>query len=128
MTKNPADRLSYFVIAIGLIAVLGVYGAMGASAARSTGVGVCVGLANWYLLRFIVGRLVAGAGQKSQMGAAMLLVIKMGLLLGGIFALLRSDLVEIIPFTVGVSTLVVGVLVGGLYQSLLAPRTAENER
>jgi hypothetical protein len=127
MTKNPADRLSYFVIAFGVIAVLCVFGLMGMDAARSTGVGVCVGLANWYLLRFIVGRLVSG-GQKSQLGAAALLFFKMGLLMAGIFVLLRSQMVQIIPFTVGVSTLVLGVLAGGLYQSLLAPRPAENER
>src|SRR5690349_6155325 len=99
MTKNPADRLSYFVIAFGVIAVLTVYGAMGLSAARSTGVGVCVGLANWYLLRFIVGRLVSSAGQKSKLGAAALLFFKMGLLMAGIFVLLHSELVQIIPFT-----------------------------
>jgi hypothetical protein len=127
MNKTAADRLSYYVIALGLIVVLAVYGAMGAHAARSAGVGVCVGLANWYLLRFIVGRLLSG-GQKSQLGAAGLLFVKMGLLIGGLFVLLRSGMVELIPFTLGVSTLVVGVLAGSLYQSLTSPRTAENER
>ena len=87
-----------------------------------------VGLANWYLLRFIVGRMLSGGGQKSQLGAAALLFFKMGLLMGGLFLLLRSGFVQLIPFTVGVSTLVVGVLVGGLIQSLMAPQTAENER
>jgi hypothetical protein len=86
-----------------------------------------VGLANWLIQKFIVGRLLSG-GQKSQLGAAALLFLKMGLLMGGLFVLLRSGLVQLIPFTVGISTLVVGVIAGGLIQSLTAPQTAENER
>lgn len=127
MNKAAADRLSYYVIALGAIVVLAVLATLGGHAARSAGVGVCVGLVNWYLLRFIVGRMLSG-NQKSQLGASALLFLKMGLLIAGLFVLLRSGLVELIPFTLGVSTLVVGVLAGGLYQSLLAPRPAENER
>jgi hypothetical protein len=129
MTKTVADRLSYYVMALGLITVLAIYGALGLDAAKSCVVGVLVGLANWYLLRFIVGRLLLTTGSpRSQLGAAALLFFKMALLMAGLFLLLRSGLVQLIPFTVGVSTLVVGVLVGGLIQSLMVPRTAENER
>ena len=127
MTKNAADRLTYYVIALGVIVVAAVWGAMGGAEARSAGIGVCVGLVNWYLLRFIVGRMLSGS-QKSQLGAAAVLFFKMGLLIAGLFVLLRSGLVQLIPFTLGVSTLVVGVLAGGLIHSLMAPRTAENER
>ena len=128
MNKTAADRMSYYVMALGLITVLAIYGAMGFSAAKSCAAGVLVGLANWYALRFIVGRLLSGRGPKSQLAASGLLFLKMGLLMAGLFLLLRSGLVQLIPFTVGVSTLVVGVLVGGLIQSLTAPQTAENER
>jgi len=128
MNKTSADRLSYYVMALGLITVLAIYGAMGLDAAKSTLVGVLVGLANWYILRFIVGRMLSGGGQKSQLAAAGLLFFKMGLLMGGLFLLLRTGLVQLIPFTVGVSTLAVGVLAGGLIQSLTAPRAAESER
>ena len=128
MTKTAADRMSYYVMALGLVTVLVVYGAMGLHAAKSCGVGVLVGLVNWYLLRFIVGRMLSAAGPRSQLGAAALLFFKMGLLMAGLFLLLRTGLVELIPFTAGVSTLVVGVLVGGLIQSLTGPRTADNER
>jgi len=127
MTKIAADRMTYFVVALGLIAVGSVYALMGSDAAISTAIGVAVGLLNWFIQKFIVGRLLSG-GQKSQLGAAALLFLKMGLLMGGLFVLLRSGLVQLIPFTVGISTLVVGVIVGGLVQSLTAPQTAENER
>lgn len=119
--------MTYFVVALGLIAVGTVYALMGSEAAISTAIGVAVGLLNWFIQKFIVGRLLSG-GQKSQLGAAALLFLKMGLLMGGLFVLLRSGLVQLIPFTVGISTLVVGVIAGGLVQSLTAPQTAENER
>jgi hypothetical protein len=127
MTKTATDRLSYVVMALGVVATLAIYGAMGFEAAKSCAIGVLVGIANWFIQRFIVGRLLSGS-QKSQLGAAAFLFLKMGLLMGGLFVLLRSGFVQLIPFTVGISTLVVGVIAGGLYQSLLAPPTAENER
>ena len=119
--------MTYFVMALGVVAVGAVYALMGGAAALSTAIGVGVGLLNWFIQKFIVGRLLSG-GQKSQLGAALLLFLKMGLLMGGLFVLLRSGLVQLIPFTVGISTLVVGVIAGGLIQSLTAPPTAENER
>src|SRR5690349_6917751 len=127
MNRIAADRMTYVVIALGVVAVGAVYGLMGADAALSTAIGVGVGLINWFIQKFIVGRMLSG-GQKSQLGAAALLFLKMGLLMGGLFVLLRSGLVQLIPFTVGISTLVVGVIAGGLIQSLIAPQTAENER
>lgn len=127
MNKIAADRMTYYVVALGLIAVGAVYALMGIEAAKSTAVGVAVGLVNWFIQKFIVGRMLSG-GQKSQLGAAGLLFLKMGLLMGGLFVLLRSGFVQLIPFTVGISTLVVGVIAGGLVQSLTAPQTAENER
>jgi hypothetical protein len=128
MNKIAADRMTYYVVALGLIAVGAVYALMGAESAISTACGVAVGLLNWFIQKFIVGRLLSSGGQKSQLGAAALLFLKMGLLMGGLFVLLRSGLVQLIPFTVGISTLVVGVIAGGLVQSLTAPQTAENER
>jgi hypothetical protein len=127
MNRIAADRMTYVVIALGVVAVGAVYGLMGAEAALSTAIGVAVGLLNWLMQKFIVGRMLSG-GQKSQLGAAALLFLKLGLLMGGLFVLLRSGLVQLIPFTVGISTLVVGVIAGGLIQSLMAPQTAENER
>jgi hypothetical protein len=119
--------MTYVVIALGVIAVGAVYGLMGAESALSTAIGAGIGLLNWFMQKFIVGRLLSG-GQKSQLGAAALLFLKLGLLMGGLFVLLQSGLVQLIPFTVGISTLVVGVIAGGLIQSLTAPQTAENER
>jgi hypothetical protein len=127
MNRIAADRMTYVVIALGVVAVGAVYGLMGADAALSTAIGAAVGLLNWFMQKFIVGRMLSG-GQKSQLGAAALLFLKLGLLMGGLFVLLRSGLVQLIPFTVGISTLVVGVIAGGLIQSLTAPQTAENER
>lgn len=127
MNTTRADRLTYYVIALGVVAVVAVYGVLGAQAAQSAAIGVAVGLVNWFVQKLIVRRLLSG-GQKSQLGAAALLFLKMGLLMGGLFVLLRSGLVQLIPFTVGISTLVAGVIAGGLIQSLTAPRPAENER
>ncbi len=119
MTKAALDRLTYYVLALGACVVAGAYAAEGSHFALSTGVGVILGLANWYVLRFIVGRLLSG-NQKSQLGGAAILIFKMGALMAALFFLLRSELVAPVPFTIGVTTLVVGVIAGSLFHSLTA--------
>jgi hypothetical protein len=64
---------------------------------------------------------------KNQAAFSFVLVAKMGGLMGLIFVLLRSGLVQSIPFTVGVSTLVVGSLAGAFISVLTAP-AAEGKR
>jgi len=126
MSRSSSHRLTWFVLALGLAATAAIFVRMGAKAGLSSGLGVALALANWYLLRVIVGRVTSGA-VRGYGRFVFLLMVKMGALLGVIFVLLRSGLVQPLPFTVGISSLAIGVLLGSFVHVLTAP-AVESER
>jgi hypothetical protein len=126
MSRSSSHRLTWFVLGLGLTATAVVSVRMGAKAGLSSGLGVALALANWYLLRVIVGRVTGGA-VRGYGRFIFLLMVKMGALLGLIFVLLRSGLVQPLPFTVGISSLAIGVLLGSFVHALTAP-AVESER
>jgi hypothetical protein len=126
MSRSAVERVTWFILGLGAAATIAAYAMGGRHAAASAAAGAAVAVANWLLLRFIVSRVVSGT-VKNQAAFSFVLVAKMGALMGIIFVVLRSGLVQSIPFTVGVSTLVVGSLVGSLVSVLTAP-AAEGKR
>jgi hypothetical protein len=72
---------------------------------------VAVALANWFALRFIVGRVVGG-NVRTQTRFALLLVAKMVAVIAVVLLLVWSGLVEPIAFTIGISSLALGALLG----------------
>jgi hypothetical protein len=125
MSKTAAARLTWFIFGLGLCATVVVYAVLGRTAAKSAAVGVGLALSNWYSLRFIVGRVVSG-DMRSQAKFSLLLVAKMGALLGIVLVLIRSGLVQAVPFTVGLSCLVVGALLGSFVHILRSPAVSES--
>ena len=126
MTRAAAQRLTWYILALGAIAIAAVYGLRGAEAARSASVGVAVAVVNWFSLRFIVGRVVRG-DVRTQMRFAMLLVAKMAGVLGVVLALIFSGWVEPVAFTVGISVMALGALLGSFAHVLTAQRPIEGE-
>lgn len=124
MTRAAAQRLTWYILALGAIAIAAVHGLRGAGAAQSAAVGVAVGLANWFSLRFIVGRVVRG-DVRTQTRYALLLVAKMAGVLGVVLALIFSGWVEPVAFTIGISTMALGALLGSFAHVLSAPRPLE---
>lgn len=120
MTPTSSRRLTWFILGLGVAVTVGVYVRLGLPAAGSSALGVVIALANWYLLRVIVGRATSGrAGNYGRF--AVLLLTKMVALLGLLFILLRSGLVDVLPFTLGLSSLVLGTLLGSFVHVLTAP-------
>lgn len=120
MTRSSSRRLTWFVLGLGVAVTCAIYLRMGQAAAGSAALGVVLALANWYLLRAIVGRAVSGqAGGQGRF--AVLLMTKMIGLLGLIFLLMRSGFVQPLPFTVGLSSLALGTLLGSFVHVLSAP-------
>jgi hypothetical protein len=126
MTRAAAQRLTWYIVALGAIAVAAVYGLRGADAARSAGIGVVVAMLNWFSLRFIVGRVVSG-DVRTQTRFALLLVVKMAAIVGVVLALIVSGWVEPIAFTIGVSVMAIGALLGSFAHVLTAQRPVEGE-
>ena len=126
MTREASARLTWFIAGLGLLATLGLSLAYGVQAGASGALGAAVALANWFALRVLVDRIVGGS-VKQQAGVALLLIGKMGGLMALAFVLLKSGWVQILPFTVGVSSLMAGALLGSLVHVLTAP-AVESER
>jgi hypothetical protein len=124
MSKTAIARLTWFILGLGLVVTAVVYVWLGRAAAQSAAVGAVVALCNWYLLRVIVARVVSG-NMRSQAKFSLLLVAKMGALMGLVLVLIRSGLVQPVAFTAGLSSLVVGALLGCFVHILRAPLATE---
>lgn len=119
MNRTDVDRLTWYILGFGVLATTLVYVALGAALARSAAVGVAVALANWLLLRFIVARVVDGAVRRKA-AFSLVLFVKLGALMGIVFWLLYSGVVEPLAFTAGVSSLALGAIFGSLVHVLTA--------
>lgn len=126
MTRAAAERLTWFIAALGAVVSVAVTATQGAWAGASAAAGAAVALANWLVLKLLVDRLLGGSIQR-QAGLAIVLIAKMGAFMGAVYLLLMGDYVQPIPFTLGVSTLMAGPLLGSLLHVLITPKT-ESER
>jgi hypothetical protein len=126
MTKAAAERLTWFIAALGAVVSVAITATQGAWAGASAAAGVAIALANWFVLKLIVDRLLGGSIQR-QAGLAIVLIAKMGAFMAAVYLLLMGGYVLPIPFTFGVSTLMAGPLLGSLVHVLMTPKT-ESER
>ena len=126
MNRAAAERLTWFIAALGTVVSVAVTATQGAWAGASAAAGVAVALANWLVLKLLVDRLLGGSMQR-QAGLAVVLIAKMGGFMAAVFLLLQGGYVQPIPFTLGVSTLMAGPLLGSLIYVLTTPKT-ESER
>ncbi len=110
MTRASADRMTVFVAAFGIAVTAICYFVAGRAAAYSTGTGAGVALANFLLLRAIVVRVVEGDMHRKA-GLLGLIFLKMGALMWLVYWVVAKHWVEPIAFTVGLSSLVVGLIV-----------------
>jgi hypothetical protein len=123
MNAKVAERLTWFILGLGVAVTAAAYALHGRAAGQSAAAGAGVALGNWALLRFILTRVVSG-NMRSKAAFSGLLVVKMGALLGVVFVLLHNRWVEPLPFTLGVSSLVVGSLLGSFAHVLTSKDSA----
>lgn len=118
--------MSVFVVGLGIVLTGGVFAVAGPSAAKSAAIGAALSVINWYLLRYLVGRVVS-AGPRGKAGVLLAVFLKMGALMGLIALLLFLGVVEPIAFTVGLSALAGGLLFGSILH-IAGGTAAESER
>ena len=126
MSRTASARLTWFIAGFGVLAIVVMFARGGVDGAVSAAAGAAVALGNWFLLRMIVDRVLGGSVRR-QVGLSFLLIVKMGGLVGLVFLLLRSGLVQLMPFTAGVSSLMAGALAGSFVHVLTA-KPVESER
>jgi hypothetical protein len=112
-SKSVATRMVLFVAGLGLVTSLAVFAAGGSHAGLSAAAGAALALANFVLLRTIVQRIVTGDMHR-KLPVIGLLFLKMGAVMGLVFLVIIRGWVTLIPFTIGLSTLSVGLIANSL--------------
>ena len=124
MDKQTAERMSAFIIGLGVILAAATYLVSGPVAGRSAAIGAGLAVVNWYLLRFLVIRITRGSA-RAKAGMTALVMLKMGALMGLISLMVAAGWVQPIAFIVGMSALVGGLLFGSF---LYIARSSGSER
>ena len=113
MIKSTADRLTLFVAAFGAMISLATLAASGPRAGWSAAVGAVLALLNLVVLRTLVFRVIQG-DIHTKLPLLVLVFLKMGAFIALVFLAITRGWVEPIAFTVGLSSLVVGLITGAL--------------
>ena len=118
----PADQLraiqrNNVVLGVAATAIAGlVWGGRGMLGA---GLGATLSVANFWVIRRLGARAVAkvasGESVPQALGLVAALVIKMALLFGLVWLLIRRVGLPVLPFTIGLSVFVVSILITGLF-------------
>ena len=124
MDKQTAERMSVFIVGLGVILSAGTYAFSGPVAGRSATIGAGLAVVNWYLLRFLVVR-ITRSSSRAKAGLSALVMLKMGALMGLISLMVAAGWVQPIAFIVGMSALVGGLLFGSF---LYIARSSGSER
>jgi hypothetical protein len=121
-TKPAADRLTPFVAAFGSLISLISLVCWGVAAACSTAAGAALAVVNLLILRSLVLRVTAGDLHR-KLPLLFLVFFKMGAFMLLVYWAISKHWVEPIAFTIGFSSLVVGLLAGSVVVALSGQRS-----
>jgi hypothetical protein len=115
--KASADPLLRWVVTrsaiVAVVATLGSLAFWRVDVTAGVGLGAIIALANFWTLRWLMGRAVERTAATAQRaGAGFLLTFKFALLVGAIYALLRLLPIDPIALMAGLSVVVVVILAG----------------
>jgi hypothetical protein len=122
MIKSDAERLTLCVAAFGLLISLGGLVIGGVHAGLSAAGGATLALLNLLVLRTLVLRVMEGEIRR-KLPLLFLIFLKMGAFLTLVSLAIARHWVEPIAFTLGLSSLVVGLITGSLVVTRLGSRS-----
>jgi hypothetical protein len=105
--------MTVFVALLGLAISLAEFVVGGAHAGVSSAAGAALALANFLLLRTIVQKIVTGDMHR-KLPVVALLFFKMGAVMALVSLMILREWVAPIPFTIGLSSLAVGLIANSL--------------
>ncbi len=111
MDSRTLNRITLHVAAAGALLSGGAFLVVGGALAVGTLVGSVVALVNWLALRWVIGRVARGS-TGTRTGLMALLVLKMAALIALCWALVVRWDVHALGLGIGMSSLVIGVLLG----------------
>lgn len=112
-SRNSSHSLTGVLALLGIGITLACWGAWGAERGAAAAIGSALSVLNWVSLRFLVGRILS-AESASRAGFSLLLVAKMGALMGVLFLLMQHFAVEPLGLVLGLGVLFVGPVLGAL--------------
>jgi len=111
MEHRLLDRITLSVAVAGVVLASLAWLLAGATVGLGAAVGAGVALANWLVLRWVMGRLMRGT-TRSRSGLMVLLALKMGALMAVCWVLVAVLGVDPVGFAIGMGALVFGVVAG----------------
>jgi hypothetical protein len=102
-----------FVAGTAVVMTLAAYAAYGARAALGVAIGGAIATANLFVFAKVVEAFISRRGQTAPW--AVIGVVKVVGLLGGVWLILRSGLVSPLALTFGYTALIVGITLGTLF-------------
>lgn len=127
MMNGTLQRLTVYVLGASAILTLLAFGLGGMDTGVGAAVGAAFGCLNWVGMRWLAQRLL-NANDKGRAVWGGLLILKMALTLGAVWAVLATGVVQPIGFAIGLSGLVLGLLAGAFHMATAASpeRTEES--
>lgn len=117
------DRITTYVAAFGvLLSVLAFFVSTEVGIGALAGSAIAIG--DWLATRFLGARILA-AGDRARTVLSLALVSKMALVLGACGAVLWTNRVSPLGFMIGIGAMVLGVVVGGLHESLATASSSD---
>ncbi len=118
------QRMNKPLLTLAAILVSAAYGLWGAERGVAALAGAIVGLANWFSLSWLMGRLVLAQTAQRALNS-LLLVAKIGLLMAIVFVLMRHLQLDAIGLHWGLSVLFLGPVVSVLLVGTSTPVARE---
>jgi hypothetical protein len=109
------------VALVGCVSTVAAVFLGGVPAARSVALGAAVAGANLWVITLVVRGMLGG--KKSRVPWPLLAVLKMSVLFGGLYLMLKSGWVDLLPLLAGYGALPLGIVAG----QAGAPRPVEEE-
>jgi len=106
------QKMTRPLLLIAAIVVVSAFSLWGATRGVAALVGASLSLANWFALRWLAARLVGAGSRGAAMGV--LLMAKIGLLMGIVFVLINRVQLDPIGLAFGLSVLFVGPVLASL--------------
>ena len=107
-------RITLWVVASSVALTVLTFVAFGADRGFGAAIGGLVAVINWLGMRWVGGRLLK-ASDKGKAIWGTLLAVKMGAILGVVWAILSTGHVDAMGFAIGMSGLVLGILAGAFH-------------
>ncbi|HMR73697.1 MAG TPA: hypothetical protein PKD61_01250 [Polyangiaceae bacterium] len=107
---DTARRAMFAVLVVGGIFASGAGAVHGLQAAASVALGAALGAANLWTVSRVVGAFLSGA---ARLPWAAVVLVKLVLLAGALYVIVRSDWILLFPFAIGWGALPVGIVITG---------------